>query len=97
MQELARDALILGNESAGDKFRGGQPAIIPITDKEQPDCCRAGGAGGAGIGLDGLSALGDLGPDTGTIDTKIAAGAVKKVKVKPKWRRDEATLTRLGL
>ena len=85
LEAVAQDQA--GNESAGDRFRSGQPAIIPITNKDQADCCRAGGGGGAGIGLDGLSALGDLGPDTGTIDTKIAAGAVKRVKVKPKVSR----------
>jgi hypothetical protein len=86
LQAVAQDQA--GNEAAGDKFRNGQPAVIPISDKDQRGCCSTGpgnGPGnGLGIGLDGIVAAGDLGPDTGTIETKVAAGAVKKVKVRSK-------------
>jgi hypothetical protein len=80
LEAVAQD--LAGNESAGDKFRNGQPAVIPITGKDQRNCCGSGSAaGGLGIGLDGTVAAGDLGPDTGTIETKVAAGALQKVKV----------------
>jgi hypothetical protein len=91
-----------GNEGSTDKFRSGQPAIIPIQESDQPGCCThdpgggTGGAGGSGAGAGGNATSGggtsiglgtappDLGPDNGTIDTKLSAGALKKVKVKPK-------------
>jgi hypothetical protein len=84
LQAIAMDHA--GNEASADRFRGGQPAIIPIRDRDQRDCCGsagagAGGGGGGGIALDPALAPGDLGPDSGTVDTKIAAGAVRKVKV----------------
>jgi hypothetical protein len=47
----------------------------------------AGSGSSQGNGLGGGTAPLDLGPDTGTIDTKIAAGAVKKVKIKTKLPR----------
>ena len=107
VQAVAQDRA--GNESSGDKFRGGRPAIIVIAPPPhggQPDCCLPPGPGDPGYGgngrdgRDGANGTGsanspfELGPDPGTIDTKIAAGAVKKVKVKkrlPKYCKSPKT------
>ena len=85
LQAVAQDQA--GNESSTDRFRSGQPAVIPIQESDQRGCCTdgpgaTGAAGGPGVGVSGSPSA--LGPDTGTIETKIDAGALKKVKVKPK-------------
>lgn len=98
LQAVAQD--LAGNESSGDKFRGGRPALVVIAPPPyggQPDCCQPPGPGDPGYdgrdgrdGNDGLGSAGspfELGPDPGTIDTKVTAGAVKKVKVKPRLPR----------
>jgi hypothetical protein len=90
LQAVAQDGA--GNESSTDRFRSGQPAIVPIHLPDQPGCCTpdpskgSGGGigvdgGGSGSGVGGGTAPSDLGPDGGTVETKIAAGALKKVKL----------------
>ena len=78
LQAVAQDQA--GNESSGDRFRNGQPAIVPISEKDQLGCCHTGAGAGPGIGIDGTIAAGDL----GTIDTKITAGAVERTKMRVK-------------
>jgi hypothetical protein len=81
LQAVAQDRA--GNESSGDKFRAGQPAIIAIRDRDQSNCCTdaaiAGATGGVAIG--GTGSPLDLGADPGTVDTKVTAGVLRKVKV----------------
>jgi hypothetical protein len=97
LQAIAQDAA--GNEGAADKFRSGQPAVIDPC--QAPNACQPGtddpGPGNPGGGSQqpggsqGGKAPGraplNLGPDTGTVDTKVAAGSVRKVKIKKRIPR----------
>ncbi len=94
LQAVAQDRA--GNEKSGDRFRDGAPAIVPIDPRNQPGCCKSGtdgsngangggrdgssGADGAGSSNGGIGS-GSTNADQGTIDTKLAAGVVKKVKL----------------
>ena len=78
-----------GNETWGDKFRSGAPARIdPCL---APNACKPAASGpktpqGPGSPGGGRAPL-DPRPDSGTINTRVAAGAVQKVRIKTKVSR----------
>ena len=90
LQAVAQDRA--GNERSADRFRSGAPAIIdpclvpaacrPGAEKPRnPQDPVSGGSRGSGGGGTGRAPL-DLGPDAGTVDTRVTAGGIRKVKVK---------------
>jgi hypothetical protein len=89
LEAVAQDQA--GNESATDKFRGGSPGIIviaPPPEGGQPDCCVPEQPGDRSFQVPGNSSVHGDGtspsaPGEGTVDTKLTAGVVKKVLVKP--------------
>jgi hypothetical protein len=88
LQAVAQDRA--GNEKTGDRFRGGGAALLPIDPTRQPGCCTSGSGSGAGGGAADDAFGGGaspLGPDLGTVDTKVVAGAVAKVRIPVKLPR----------